>query len=109
MVPGQYTFTLKVTDTNGLTSRKPMTWNVTQAGAQLHHFPLSGTTLVYNQPYTQTLLGLGGTLPYTWTPLQSDARWAHDQFSTGVISGTPAFTGTQTVTDGAPGQRRRRT
>ena len=80
MQPGGYTFTLRLTDHDGATATRTFTWNVSRLAYQSTVLPLSGTTLVYNQAYTQTLLALGGTGTYTnWTNLSIDppgSLWA---------------------------------
>jgi prepilin-type N-terminal cleavage/methylation domain-containing protein len=50
-------------------------------------------------PYTQTLKGIGGTEPYSWSISSGNLPgWATLNASTGVISGTPNSTGTTSFT-----------
>ena len=66
--------------------------------------PLSITTTlltngVVNMPYTETLMAIGGTLPYTWSISNGSlpSGLTLNAFS-GVITGTPTITGTNRFT-----------
>jgi hypothetical protein len=101
MAPGTSTFTLRVTDsaTPAASVTRTFTWKVLDLALGYASLPLSGTTLVYNQPYTQPLLALGGTGVYTWSLLNGiTLPYGLDlNPATGVISGTPLVTGTYNV------------
>ena len=72
--------------------------NVSPVSIGYNSLPLSGTTLRYNTPYTQPLLATGGTPPYTWTVnAGSTMPTGLTLSSAGVITGTPANTGSFSV------------
>ena len=72
--------------------------NVSRLAYQTTSLPLSGTTLVYNQSYTQALLALGGTGDYpAWTNLSATPAGLSLSSTTGVVSGTPLNTGSITT------------
>jgi hypothetical protein len=96
MVPGFYNFTMRVTDALARTTTLAFTWNVTRLAQSFTFLPLVANTLRYGVPYTQPLLGLGGTSNYTWTNgLPMPPGLVLDP--TGVVSGVPTNTGTFTV------------
>ena len=66
---GDYSFTLRVTDSANNFGDFPATWHVTPL-AVWNKFPPYGSNIPYlNQSYSQALLVSGGTPPYTITPL----------------------------------------
>lgn len=96
---GTSNFSITVTDSAGLTS----------AGQALSLIvgPLPplviSTTLLPNAsigiPYSTTLLATGGLPPYTWSVASGSLpSWASLASSTGVLSGTPAASGTSSFT-----------
>jgi len=101
--PGTLTFTVQVADPGGAAAQQPLDLVIVNSPT-ITTVGLSDATL--NVPYSQTLTGVGGTLPYTWsisvgtlpTGLSLNA-------STGAITGTPTVGGTSnftvTLTDGA--------
>ena len=94
---GNFQFTVQVTDTTSVSAGKQFTLNVTQ--------PLSFTTAptlpagAPATPYTTALSATGGTLPYTWTITGGALpNGLGLNTSSGLISGTPATTGTFSFT-----------
>lgn len=98
MQVGAYTFTLQLTDTSNNTTSETVTWSVSPISLGYFGLPLSGTSLVVNVSYSQPLLAMGGTGTYTWTALTSMPPGLSLNAATGVISGTPANTGSFFVT-----------
>jgi hypothetical protein len=91
---GVFTFTVRVTDAAGDSATKTYTWNVSRLSFQYWNLPLHGTTLRYDEPYTQPLLVLGGTGIYpSWTAVTALPPGLSLDAATGVLSGTPANTG----------------
>jgi hypothetical protein len=102
---GTFDFTLRVTDAEGATYSRDFSWTITEISPQYFSLPVNftGTTaappnpLVYDQPYTQPLLVVGGTNEYTFsavTALPPGLTLSAD----GVISGTPLNTGFSSTT-----------
>ncbi|MDO8678503.1 MAG: carboxypeptidase-like regulatory domain-containing protein, partial [Acidobacteriota bacterium] len=106
MVIGTYNFTLAVTDAANVTATRAFTWNVSPLANAYFSLPLSGTTLMFNAAYSQPLLAMGGTSPYTWTTTGTMPAGL-TLSSTGVVSGTPTTAGFLTtpiqVTDSGSG------
>lgn len=101
MVAGTYTFTLKATDFASNFVTRTYAWTVAALNNQYTSLPLSGTTLVAGTPYTQTLLGLGGTATegtgnYAWANL-SPLPLGLTLTPGGVLSGTTFESGSVTV------------
>lgn len=88
-------FTVRVTDTAGSFSDLPLSINVVGSLSITTSSLSSGTK---GSAYTQTLVGSGGTQPYTWT-ISSGTLPAGLALgaSTGVISGTPTAGGTSSI------------
>ena len=106
MQTGSYPFTLKVTDGASNTTTQAFTWTVTTLNFNIGTFPPGGSagtygplvpTPTYGVAYSQQLLVIGGSGNYTsWTtPLASNPLppGLNLNGSTGVVSGTPAATG----------------
>jgi len=97
---GSYTFTLRVTDSASPTPNtltRAFTMNVAPILIDYSDLPLGGTTLIYNTPYTQPMLGLGGSGTYTWTAEPTSAMPPGLSLSAaGTASGAPTNTGTFT-------------
>src|SRR5262249_36880519 len=57
-----FDFVIRVTDSGAKTITKAIHWQTTPIGIANPYtsLPISGTTLIYNQSYTQPLLALGG-------------------------------------------------
>src|SRR5262249_44267651 len=105
LIPGGYTFTVKVTDSASNSATQTFTWVVSPLALSFTSLPISGNPLVYGVAYSQGLLPLGGSGTYTsWTATGLPPGLSINS-STGVISGTPTNTGffsaTITVTDSA--------
>jgi hypothetical protein len=93
---GVFNFTLKVTDSASHTATLPVTWRITSLNFNYTNLPISGTTLVYNTPYAQPLLVMGGSGNYTTWAVASGSSMPPGLVlnpTTGVISGMPANTG----------------
>ena len=89
--PGNYVFSLRVTDAGGRTAEKSLTILIVQ-GVAISACPtpegLTGT------PYSSNVSASGGTPPYTWSVLgQLPAGLALNSTS-GALSGTPLVPGT---------------
>jgi hypothetical protein len=68
--PGDYGFTVRVTDSVGNYGDFPATWHVSPL-AVWNRYPPYGSNIPYlNKSYSQALLVSGGTPPYTITPLE---------------------------------------
>ncbi len=89
---GTYPFELEVTDSLGAKATRSFSWKVSPLSWQYTNLPLSGSTLVYNTPYSQALLVMGGTNTYTFSP-QAVLPGLTMNTGSGVITGTPANTG----------------
>jgi hypothetical protein len=101
---GTYHFTLQVTDANNNAASQDFTFNVSRIGVEYSTLPIGGNSLVYNAPYTQPLLVIGGDGNYNWTNIDP-LPLGLGVSGTGVVSGTPGETGQSFkrmhVTDGA--------
>lgn len=95
---GSGSFTLQVADNAGATATRAFTYNVSALNIEYRFYPQSGTPLVYNQPYTQASIGIGGTSSYTWTAETPLPVGLSIDPNTGTISGTPLNTGFSSTT-----------
>jgi hypothetical protein len=101
---GTYDFTVVVTDSLGATASRHYEWKVAPLAWSYNSLALAGTPpITFGVPYTQPLLVMGGTGTYTFAAVSMPPGLSVDA-SSGVISGTPANTGTTThqlqATDG---------
>ncbi|GGN27872.1 putative Ig domain-containing protein [Streptomyces fuscichromogenes] len=94
---GSFPFSVQATDSSAppLTATRSLTITVV---ASLQIVTTSLPHALTGQPYSQTLMAIGGTAPYTWSVTSGDLP---DGLSlnpvTGVISGTPESTGTASL------------
>ncbi len=86
--------TVTVTDNAGKTDSKTLALTI---GPAVSISTTSLTSAVVDSAYSFTLVGAGGTTPYTWAATNVPAGLSVAS-STGVISGTPTTAGTKTVT-----------
>jgi len=90
--PGNYTFVLRVTDSTGAQATRPYTLHATPIGFWYGGLPINGAPPpVLGSPYSWYLVALGGTPPYSVTPVNVPAGLAVD--NTGFVSGTPGESG----------------
>lgn len=98
MQPGDYTFSIRVTDSALNLADFPVSWHVSAMGL-FNEFPPYGSNIAYlGQPYSQALLVAGGTPPYTITPAVPYAVGLSIGTSDplAVLSGTPLEAGSYT-------------
>ena len=100
MQAGAFNFTLAVTDAVGASTTRAFTWNISALSVQYTNLPVTGpllnNPLVYNTPYVQPLLVIGGTGNYGWAlsaPLTSPMPPGLGLDGAGMVSGTPSSTG----------------
>jgi hypothetical protein len=100
MEVGLFTFTAEVTDSAGATASRQFTWNISALSFQTTSLPLTSALqnnpLVFDQPYQQQLLVIGGTEPYTFVNTQPMPPGLALSAG-GLVTGTPMFTGTVSV------------
>jgi hypothetical protein len=98
--PGNYSFTVKVTDmstpTQTATAGLSITVMMTSGSLTVTNNSLPGGTV--GLTYTATLTAAGGTVPYMWTVSQGALPAGLTVSTAGVISGTPTAPGTATFT-----------
>ncbi len=90
---GPLSFTVQVTDGSGATAQQPCSINVTLAPSTT----CPTATAVITSPYSSQVAGSNGTGVYTWT-LASGSLAPLTLSSAGLVSGTPAATGTLNFT-----------
>lgn len=95
---GPASFTLQVTDAAGVTATRSFNWNVSALNIEYRSFPQASAPLVYNIPYSQFELGVGGSSNYTWTAETPLPPGLSIHPATGLISGTPLNTGSSFTT-----------
>ncbi len=91
---GDYTFTLTLTDSAAPkhSVARAFTLHVASVSNQYLNLPIPGTSLASGTPYSQVMLGTGGTGTYTWAaegPLPAGLSLS----PSGTISGTTTDTG----------------
>jgi len=87
--PGEYTFSLVVTDSNAQSLTVPFSLEVSNLALTPDSL-LPGKTGV---PYSQTLVPSGGTAPYSVTLYGASDLPVGLSFSNGIITGTPSSAG----------------
>ncbi|HYM75013.1 MAG TPA: FG-GAP-like repeat-containing protein [Candidatus Dormibacteraeota bacterium] len=92
---GTANFTVKVTDSKGLTATKPLSIVIVNQLAITTTSLPGGTVGV---AYSQTLTATGGTTPYTWSTSSGSLPAGLSLTAAGVISGTPTTAGTSNFT-----------
>ncbi|HEX3842240.1 MAG TPA: putative Ig domain-containing protein, partial [Acidimicrobiales bacterium] len=92
---GPDTFTVTLTDANNETATQSYTVT-TLAAPSITTATLPGGE--HGAPYSQTLVGAGGSTPYTWSVVGSLPAGLTLNPATGVISGTPTGSGPSTFT-----------
>ena len=92
---GTYSFTVKVTDSSGLSDTAPATVTIIP-GPSMNFAPPPGgwTHTVYGYTLTET----GGTSPFTWSVSSGSLPAGISLSPAGVLSGTPTATGTSSFT-----------
>lgn len=98
METGTFSFTLRVTDGTGAFTSQAFTYIVPKIMLSYVSLPTPTIPLVYNSPYSQPLLALGGSGVYnSWVATSPMPPGLTLNSTTGVISGTPTNTGSYTV------------
>jgi hypothetical protein len=97
MQTGTFNVTVKVTDSQGVTSLRALTWISSKLSVSFTGLPLAGTTLTAGTPYTQRLLALGGQGTYAWSALGTMPGGLSLDPMTGAVSGTPTDNGVFSV------------
>ena len=92
---GTYTFTVKVTDSSGLSDTAPLTVTIIPGPSMNFAPPPGGWT---NTVYGYTLTETGGTAPYTWSVSSGSLPAGISLSAGGNLSGTPTATGTFSFT-----------
>lgn len=95
--PGTYSFTVQVTDANGVSSSFAVTLVVSAASSlSVSGGPLPGGAV--SAPYSQTLGVTGGTGPYIWSIVSGAVPDGLSLASNGALTGTPSKAGTFSFT-----------
>ena len=92
---GTYSFTVKVTDSSGLSDTAPLTVTIIPGPSMNFAPPPGGWT---NTVYGYTLTETGGTAPYTWSVSSGSLPAGISLSAGGNLSGTPTATGTSSFT-----------
>jgi hypothetical protein len=102
---GATTFVVRVKDSTGTSSTKPLFIIVTQPPPPLVIQTLSLPETTAERPYSQTLQATGGVPPYTWSIASGNLGAGLNLSASGTISGAPVSPGTSVfvvrVTDSA--------
>ena len=99
---GTYTFTVRVTDSQGQQASASRTIVVTASPSLSFPPPPAGEVGV---AYSRTLVVTGGTAPYTWSSTGALPAGLTLDPTTGVLAGTPTAAGSATVTIGVQDSR----
>ena len=92
---GSYSFTVKVTDSTGLSDTEPVTLTIIPGPSLNFPAPPSGWT---HTVYLDTLTESGGTSPFAWTVSSGSLPAGISLSPDGNLSGTPTATGTYSFT-----------
>jgi len=92
--PGIHNFVLRLTDAGLATVTRTFSYEISVVSSEYTSLPIIGTTLIVNTPYSQRLLGIGGTGTYDWTGSSFPPVLALSP--NGTISGTPISSGSST-------------
>ncbi len=92
---GTYSFTVKVTDSSGLSDTEPVTVTIIPGPSMNFAAPPGGWT---NTVYGYTLTESGGTAPFTWSVSSGSLPAGISLSPDGNLSGTPTATGTSSFT-----------
>jgi len=92
--PGAGSFVVRVKDSLGTSSTKPLFIIVAQPPPPLVIQTVSLPDTTAERPYVQTLQATGGVPPYTWTLASGSLGTGLNLSASGVISGTPLLPGT---------------
>jgi hypothetical protein len=93
---GTFPFTVKVTDSAGVTATKQL--SIAVAGGLSITTAATLPNASINASYSQSLAAAGGTPPYTWTVTAGALPTGLTLSSAGAITGTPIAAGTATFT-----------
>lgn len=85
---GTYSYVVQLSDMNNTKIEKTYTTQAAISGTGLRISTTSLPQAVVNSPYSQTLIGAGGTTPYTWAVSSGALPPGLALSSDGVISGT---------------------
>jgi Putative Ig domain len=91
---GAASFVVRVKDSLGTSSTKPLFIIVAQPPPPLVIQTVSLPDTTAERPYSQTLLATGGVPPYTWSLASGSLGTGMNLSASGVISGTPTSPGT---------------
>ena len=98
-IAGNFTFTAMVTDYKGTTAAKSLSIAIVAVPIPLAITTVSLPNATRYVAYKATLTAVGGTTPYTWSLASGKLPTGLSlSSSTGVISGTPRYTGTSYFT-----------
>lgn len=92
---GSYSFTVKVTDSGGLTATEAVTLAIVPGPSLSFPAPPAGWT---NTVYSNTLTVSGGTSPFAWSVSSGSPPPGINLSADGTLTGTPTATGTSSFT-----------
>jgi hypothetical protein len=96
--PGNFSFTVNVTDASKPNQKMSTSMSISVAALPLAIVPPSLPAAAYGQAYAQTLQATGGVPTYKWSITSGSLPSGLTLSSGGLISGTPAASGTSTFT-----------